>query len=231
MLRLVGILVTTLVFGSSQVSATEVEVTYTGTITGSDGDNVFGLTGTNLSSGTYSFSASFVADTSLGESVSGFVPDSNGVVGGTLYSVSSPILSASITINGITDTFGAAQAGQLNGLNCGVVSCPVLGYNSRFTTQAIAADNTFMLLDVASPGFGLPYSITNPFNYTVQAGDILDGQFADPTAGTNLSLFATTITLTDLTTPLPAALPLFATGLGGLGLLGWRRKRKAQAVA
>src|SRR5262249_16185751 len=27
--------------------------------------------------------------------------------------------------------------------------------------------------------------------------------------------------------PLPAALPLFATGLGGLGLLGWRRKRKA----
>ena len=33
------------------------------------------------------------------------------------------------------------------------------------------------------------------------------------------------------TTPLPAALPLFATGLGGLGLLGWRRKRKAQAVA
>jgi uncharacterized protein (TIGR03118 family) len=32
-------------------------------------------------------------------------------------------------------------------------------------------------------------------------------------------------------TPLPAALPLFATGIGGLGLLGWRRKRKAQALA
>jgi hypothetical protein len=29
-------------------------------------------------------------------------------------------------------------------------------------------------------------------------------------------------------TPLPAALPLFATGLGAMGLLGWRRKRKAQ---
>jgi hypothetical protein len=28
-------------------------------------------------------------------------------------------------------------------------------------------------------------------------------------------------------TPLPAALPLFATGLGVLGLLGWKRKRKA----
>ena len=32
-------------------------------------------------------------------------------------------------------------------------------------------------------------------------------------------------------TPLPAALPLFATGFGALGLLGWRRKRKAQAAA
>ncbi len=31
-------------------------------------------------------------------------------------------------------------------------------------------------------------------------------------------------------TPLPAALPLFATGLGALGLFGWRRKRKAFAA-
>ena len=30
-------------------------------------------------------------------------------------------------------------------------------------------------------------------------------------------------------TPLPAALSLFATGLGALGLLGWRRKRKQAA--
>ena len=30
-------------------------------------------------------------------------------------------------------------------------------------------------------------------------------------------------------TPLPAALPLFATGLGALGALGWRRKRKQAA--
>jgi hypothetical protein len=32
-------------------------------------------------------------------------------------------------------------------------------------------------------------------------------------------------------TPLPAAFPLFATGLGAFGLLGWRRKRKAVAIA
>ena len=43
-------------------------------------------------------------------------------------------------------------------------------------------------------------------------------QFATEVAGTGA-------------TPLPAALPLFASGLGALGLLGWRRKRKAAAIA
>jgi len=32
-------------------------------------------------------------------------------------------------------------------------------------------------------------------------------------------------------TPLPAALPLFAGGLGAFGFLGWRRKRKVVAAA
>lgn len=36
---------------------------------------------------------------------------------------------------------------------------------------------------------------------------------------------------TDSTTPLPAALPLFASGAGVLGFFGWRRKRKAAALA
>jgi len=38
-------------------------------------------------------------------------------------------------------------------------------------------------------------------------------------------------TWTVTTTPLPAALPLFAGGLGALGLFGWRRERKADALA
>jgi hypothetical protein len=33
------------------------------------------------------------------------------------------------------------------------------------------------------------------------------------------------------TTPIPAALPLFATALGGMGLIGWRRRRTAGRAA
>jgi len=38
-------------------------------------------------------------------------------------------------------------------------------------------------------------------------------------------------TATAPTTPLLATLPLFATGLGAFGLLGWRRKKRAAALA
>jgi hypothetical protein len=41
-----------------------------------------------------------------------------------------------------------------------------------------------------------------------------------------------TVHVTDVgETPIPGALPLFATGLGAMGLLGWRRKRKAATPA
>ena len=57
----------------------------------------------------------------------------------------------------------------------------------------------------------------------------------DPTTSLDgMADFTLTGTITfsnSLSSPLPAALPLFATGLGALGLLGWRRKRKAQAAA
>ena len=47
------------------------------------------------------------------------------------------------------------------------------------------------------------------------------------TVDTNVGLITQFDTSPVSTVPLPAALPLFATGLGALGLLGWRRKKAA----
>ena len=53
----------------------------------------------------------------------------------------------------------------------------------------------------------------------------------DIVGGIQVPTFNAAFSLDGVATPLPGALPLFATGLGVLGLLGWRRKRKAQQRA
>jgi hypothetical protein len=60
-------------------------------------------------------------------------------------------------------------------------------------------------------------------------GTIIVGNGIDPSG--HDEAWMASISLKDpplvLNNPLPEALPLFATGLVGLGLLGWRRKKKA----
>jgi hypothetical protein len=58
----------------------------------------------------------------------------------------------------------------------------------------------------------------------------LDGIFnGEIIGGQNISLLSGATVNAVSAVPLPATLPLFATGLGALSLLGWRRKRKNAA--
>jgi hypothetical protein len=56
--------------------------------------------------------------------------------------------------------------------------------------------------------------------------DVWNFAFDNGSSGTEFYINTATVSAV----PLPAALPLFGTGLGILGFLGWRRRRKAQAV-
>jgi hypothetical protein len=88
----------------------------------------------------------------------------------------------------------------------------------------------------------LYYNTPTPTEYfdTMGLGQLIGGNPTDIACGVGCFVIYTDTpsdlhAITSLTvsqTPLPAALPLFAGGLGGLGLFGWRRKRKnAPAIA
>ena len=65
-------------------------------------------------------------------------------------------------------------------------------------------------------------------NFTGTVDFIVEGVItASPFNGMALTDHITVTAPVVPSVPLPGALPLFATGLGALSLLGWRRKRKA----
>lgn len=111
-----------------------------------------------------------------------------------------------------------------------------------------ALASNFVPWDNSSPTGGPNGPVNLILNYNLAAGDyILDtylgncdpnhgpctqGNFDadDPTYMVNFAPGAGVGTQGS-ETPLPAAFPLFATGFGAMGLLGWRRKRKHAAIA
>jgi hypothetical protein len=94
-----------------------------------------------------------------------------------------------------------------------------------------------------APSFGSDYTssfISGPDTTCCGADNILSsiapyvdssGIAFDVFSGGDPTVLVTSSSGTLTPTPLPAALPLFAGGLGAMGLFGWRRKRKTKAVA
>ena len=72
-----------------------------------------------------------------------------------------------------------------------------------------------------------PFGVGTTYAYGINNVGQIVGQYDDN--GETFGFLATPVPSTPAT-PLPAALPLFATGLGVMGLFGWRRKRKNAAA-
>ena len=120
------------------------------------------------------------------------------------------------TISGPTNfgpgglTFASSSSGTFVGFsaNDGAIGRDVRVPSGYVSDSALGTStDTFASATLASLGL-------TPGTYQWTWGTGADQSFTIQIVGTVPSV------------PLPGALPLFATGLAGLGLLGWRRKRK-----
>ncbi len=133
-------------------------------------------------------------------------------------------------ITGISGTVTGPSSGAITGLlsnpnqpNQGTYYAGSYGWNydNVLFSGSVPFDNNGMLFSFGTDVLANLYSVGSSFYLSVDnpgsfwnPGDLGTLSVSDPPA-----------------TPLPAALPLLATGLGLVGLLGWYRKRKAAALS
>lgn len=121
-----------------------------------------------------------------------------------------------------------------NGNPLGSGATPVSGSNGFIWRQGQAVQ---FLPNGITPDFAATMTVngTTSITYKITDNDTLGNTFAMAwamTCANDAIQGLVTLTNTDLQgTPLPAALPLFAGGLGFMGLLAGRRKRKNAATA
>jgi len=94
-----------------------------------------------------------------------------------------------------------------------------------FFNYGLSTDSFFEIGTTALPNENVVLEdASHPGGPLLQFNDGVDSQSTSSESGNTQIGIASA-------TPLPATLPLFATGLGAMGLFGWRRKRKNAAIA
>ena len=84
------------------------------------------------------------------------------------------------------------------------------------------------------PAVGFPSGGWQPFSQDfTAASDLTLLTFLDTQGAYDAGIYLDDVSVEPLngTTPIPGALPLFASGAGVLGFFGWRRKKKSAALA
>jgi len=209
---------------ASPASATVITATYTGTVNESfDSTGVFGTPGADLAGVGYSLV--FTIDDTVG---------TYSTFHGTLFD---PILSGDQIIGG-----GVSAALTINGHSLGFADPSPLGMDfdwvaskPGFVSFAHAAGSLptgyiEATMESTNPGPGFPTSVYTDLALSASdcpaASCVTHLAFFMPDGFHGFLNFGA---LTVAATPIPAALPLLVSALGGLGFVGWRRKKAVAA--
>jgi hypothetical protein len=121
--------------------------------------------------------------------------------------------------------FGASAAGVV-ATGCGV------GGSNCYNDGAVQAYDSITQAITTTPGalYTISFQLTDNGPLTMFSALSTNGDVTGTGGnGIDLLVYAGNSTPVPANVPLPTALPLFASGLAGLGLLGWRRKKKIAA--
>ena len=173
-----------------------------------------------------SFSAGYY---DLGSTTTGVFAEGNS--DGSLYSINPNTGTATLIGPTLLENFMSTGSSTLfvSGLNS------LSSINTSTGAATLVGNPSIGYFDVVAEG-GMLYAVTEGLSiYTLNASNG-DATFVVNVSGVTSGdffwgLVPDASSTSPSTTPIPAAFPLFATGLGVIGLFGWRRKRKAVAVA
>jgi len=141
------------------------------------------------------------------------------------------------TLQNVNDGAGDSFAGQFDYdtvsgayTNLAITASGVNTAGETFTTAGIQPVNTGPTSLQVNTAIVTIVSVHFAANLGTQPPGVPDAivNFVYSDSGHNLHISAAGDIVA---TPLPAALPLFASGLGAIGFIGWRRKRKNAIAA
>lgn len=135
----------------------------------------------------------------------------------------------------LPDIFTGPAADTMTDLYTGTLSGPT-SFGSGGYTAASSGSGDFVGIDIPADALFVPVSyVTNDPLSDTSTYDNATFASLGVTPGTYVWTWGSgadqSFTLDIGTTPLPATLPLFATGLGLVGLVAWRRKRRTEQCA
>jgi len=128
--------------------------------------------------------------------------------------ITGPITSTVVYTVTLADVFGANLLNAATNWTAAINNDATMSDFLTASLETDITDTTFQIIHLTAKSEGLRF-----FSFV----SVFEASEFDFNEETPLTVSVSTIVAA---VPLPAALPLFATALAGMGLLGWRRRRR-----